>query len=268
MHTKKLVAGALVLSAVLGGSYMYGQGSDLQGKFSGGSIKTTPVVSTDSSSGGLDGSISAGSSLSSMPYITIDYTSDTNGTFSRKSNATAKVGLGNFDLTVSKAASSLKNCTFQLGAYNNGTMYSTVYDSSTDPNPSFVKNVTSAVKLGGSSVTTLSPTDTKYSSFTSDFSSFSSSYAPAAGSIYNYKFSGNIDTNTQIAGATAGDTANYSANTAYIYLTEVSCAYQGSTGWSYYTWDSTDSEGQNSNFDVGSYDSGKGMLLTHVVIGN
>lgn len=41
MQTKKVLVGALSLALLLGGTYVYGQGGDLQGKFGGSSMTTT-----------------------------------------------------------------------------------------------------------------------------------------------------------------------------------------------------------------------------------
>lgn len=49
MHTKKLLVGGLVLSAVLGGTFYFAQGDSLQGKFSGVKTVTTTGVGSTSS---------------------------------------------------------------------------------------------------------------------------------------------------------------------------------------------------------------------------
>lgn len=256
MFSKKVLLSSLAVLIVAGGAYFYGSGASFMGKFTTSNpVQTTKV--TDSPT----------TKISSLPMITLSYTTNTDGTFARKSVPTASVSLGNFSIKLGKSAADLKSCDVSLGAYNDGSMHDAVYDSSVDPNPSFVKSVTMNLSHNGGYAETLAPTDVVYSNFQTDFTSLLAAFAPTSSSTYKYTINSYVDTNSKL-GVEAGDTANYEANTGYIYLTGLSCYFSSSTTGATRVIFDPSLTTQDSNLSLSSYDKGKGILLTHVVVGN
>jgi hypothetical protein len=218
-------------------------------------VKTTTVTDTTKSV------------ISSLPMITLSYTTNEDGVFARKSMPTSSVSLGDFSIKLGKSAADLKNCDFSLGVYNDGSMYDSVYDSSTDPNPSFVKNVTMSLSHNGSYAETEAPVDVGYSSFNTDFTSLLAAVAPSSSSTYKYTIGSYIDPNSEL-GVEAKDTANYPANTGYIYLTSLGCYFSSNTTGATRVIFDPSLTTQDSNLSLSSYEQGKGILLTNVIVGN
>jgi len=280
MFSKKVLVAVLALTLVGGGSFYYGSGSELQGKFGGmGSASKTPDVNSTSSS------TSSASTKYSMDEVkgsgikTSDYyltvAADqrlTNGialyvSKSRPEAYNSPFTLGEFDVTLGKYASSLNSCIYKLGVYSGSTMYS--YWTETSPNvftdPAATVSDTSGV------IETEDSGDINQSIFYTDFTS--SLFSRVSGKTYTYEPSALFDSDITFTGATLGDTSTYAANTVDTYLTGITCSNSSGS----FIWNPTsDANHDNSKFKVGSYDSagnysdytsGKGLLLKTITIG-
>lgn len=246
-RTKVLSLIALGLVVVLGAT-LYSSGGALQGKFGmGGSATIKSSAETNSKS-----IADKDSTIKTSPYyLTVKTSNNYNGPFVSK-DSTSSVALGDFSVTLGKDASTLDSCKYSFGVYNNGTMYPSASGFFTYP------TITASDSSGVLKTLSLFGTSTAQSfSYTSE----------PNGKTYTYTLSGKMDPDTAVVGAQVSDlyeTNGYEPNTAYVYLTSISCAYDNDQTW--HTWDVNNSQGQNSEFSVASLVAGRGLYLSDVVI--
>lgn len=245
-RTKVLSLIALGLVVVLGAS-LYSSGGALQGKFGMGGSTTTKSSAETSSKNIVD----KDSTIKTSPYyLTVKTSNNYNGPFVSK-DSTSSVALGDFSVTLGKDASTLDSCKYSFGIYNNGTLYTSASGFFTDP------KITASDSAGVLETLSLTGTMSNTFAYTSE----------PNGKTYTYTLSGKMDSNTAVVGARTSDLYEpdgYEPNTAYVYLTGISCAYDNDQHR--YTWDTNNSQGQNSEFSVASLVAGRGLYLSNVVI--
>ena len=252
-RTKILSLIALGLVVVLGAS-LYSSGGALQGKFGmSGSTTKSPVETNSKSITDKDSTIKT-----SPYYLTVKTSNNYNGPYVSK-HSTSSVALGDFSVTLGKDASTLDDCAYTFGVYNDGTMYPWIED--TTKSGFFMNTTLTASDSTGvlSTMSLVSHEDNHKYHFV--FPSTSN------GKTYTYTLSGKMDPDTTVSGAQTSDlyeTNGYEPNTAYVYLTSISCSYDSSQTW--HTWDVNNSQGQNSEFSVASLVAGRGLYLSNVVV--